>query len=91
MRKHLTIIFLILTCLFVNAQEKDLLKYVNTLVGTESSYELSYGNTYPATALPYGMHTWSPANRKKMATAGSINTRHIVFGGSSRHINVVPG
>ncbi|MBX3435785.1 MAG: hypothetical protein KF847_20905, partial [Pirellulales bacterium] len=33
---------------------------VNTLQGTNSQFELSRGNTYPATALPWGMHTWTP-------------------------------
>lgn len=34
--------------------------YVNTLVGTQSKYELSTGNTYPATAMPWGMNFWTP-------------------------------
>lgn len=34
--------------------------YVNTLVGTLSKHELSTGNTYPATALPWGMNFWTP-------------------------------
>lgn len=34
--------------------------YVSTLVGTASSYELSAGNTYPATAMPWGMNGWTP-------------------------------
>ena len=29
---------------------------VNPLMGTDSSYELSYGNTYPAVAVPFGMN-----------------------------------
>lgn len=28
--------------------------YVNPLMGTQSSFELSTGNTYPAIALPWG-------------------------------------
>lgn len=42
------------------AQEKDLVEYVNTLQGTNSKHELTRGNTYPTTALPFGMHTWTP-------------------------------
>jgi len=42
------------------AQEKDLVQYVNTLQGTNSKHELTRGNTYPTTALPFGMHTWTP-------------------------------
>lgn len=34
--------------------------YVRTLVGTESTYELSAGNTYPAVAMPWGMNFWTP-------------------------------
>ncbi|MGM9765419.1 MAG: GH92 family glycosyl hydrolase [Candidatus Cryptobacteroides sp.] len=34
--------------------------YVSTLVGTESTYELSAGNTYPAVAMPWGMNFWTP-------------------------------
>lgn len=34
--------------------------YVNPLVGTQSKYELSTGNTYPAIAMPWGMNFWTP-------------------------------
>ena len=34
--------------------------YVNTLTGTQSKFELSTGNTYPATAMPWGMNFWTP-------------------------------
>jgi predicted alpha-1,2-mannosidase len=44
----------------VLAQGPDLVKYVNTLQGTNSSFELTRGNTYPTTALPFGMNTWTP-------------------------------
>ena len=33
---------------------------VNPLIGTDSRYELSNGNTYPAIALPWGNHAWTP-------------------------------
>lgn len=46
------------------AAQKDLVKYVNTLQGTNSTYELSWGNTYPTTAVPYPMHAWSPQTGK---------------------------
>ena len=39
---------------------KNPVDYVSTLVGTQSKYELSTGNTYPATALPWGMNFWTP-------------------------------
>lgn len=34
--------------------------YVNPLMGTDSKYTLSNGNTYPAIATPWGMNFWTP-------------------------------
>lgn len=33
---------------------------VNPLMGTDSSFEFSQGNTYPAVAVPWGMNFWTP-------------------------------
>ncbi len=38
----------------------DLSDYVNPLMGTDSKYSLSNGNTYPAIATPWGMNFWTP-------------------------------
>ena len=38
--------------------------YVNPLTGTDSSFELSNGNTYPAIAMPWGMNFWTPQTGK---------------------------
>jgi len=46
--------------LALKAQTKELTQYVNPLVGTDSDYPLSNGNTYPAIATPWGMNFWSP-------------------------------
>jgi predicted alpha-1,2-mannosidase len=51
-------------CMRLSAQEADLVKYVNTLQGTNSSWDLSAGNTYPTTGLPFGMHFWSAQTGK---------------------------
>lgn len=63
MRKHiykiLTLAYLLCSTI-ANAQEKDLVSYVNPLIGTQSSFEFSAGNTYPATAMPWGMNFWTP-------------------------------
>ena len=40
--------------------QKDYVDYVNPLMGTMSSHDLSTGNTYPAIALPWGMNIWTP-------------------------------
>lgn len=62
MRRHaggiLLILLLIAPCCQVQAQ--DLTRYVNTLQGTNSKREFSHGNTYPTTALPWGMNFWTP-------------------------------
>ncbi|HEY9184439.1 MAG TPA: GH92 family glycosyl hydrolase, partial [Salegentibacter sp.] len=44
------------------AQESEIsyVDYVNTLMGTDSTFDLSNGNTYPAIALPWGMNFWTP-------------------------------
>lgn len=41
-----------------------LVDLANPLMGTDSSYELSYGNTYPAVAVPWGMNFWTPVTGK---------------------------
>jgi len=38
--------------------------HVNILMGTQSEFSLSNGNTYPAVALPWGMNFWTPQTRK---------------------------
>ena len=51
-------------CLTLWVQAKDYVGYVSPLVGTQSSFELSTGNTYPATARPWGMNFWTPQTGK---------------------------
>jgi predicted alpha-1,2-mannosidase len=43
--------------------DKDPADLVNPLMGTDSEYKLSGGNTYPAIALPWGMNFWTPQTR----------------------------
>lgn len=37
---------------------------VNPLMGTDSNYEVSNGNVYPAIARPWGMKFWMPRTGK---------------------------
>lgn len=37
---------------------------VNPLMGSDSDFSLSNGNTYPAIALPWGMNFWTPMTSK---------------------------
>lgn len=63
MKKTLLIAFSFcaLTC---SAQKASYADYVNPLMGSLSSFELSTGNTYPATAMPWGMNFWTPQTGK---------------------------
>ena len=42
----------------------DLADLANPLMGTQSTYEMSTGNTYPAVARPWGMNFWTPQTGK---------------------------
>ncbi|MBL4663724.1 MAG: GH92 family glycosyl hydrolase, partial [Flavobacteriaceae bacterium] len=46
------------------SQEIALVDYVNPLMGTDSKYSLSNGNTYPAIATPWAMNFWTPMTSK---------------------------
>ena len=55
---------LLASCVFAGAPMcPDATNYVDfalPIVGTDSAFELSNGNLYPAISLPWGAHTWSP-------------------------------
>jgi len=62
---HITIIFAsIILSSCAQASETSPVDYVSTLVGTQSNYLLSTGNTYPAVAMPWGAHFWTPQTGK---------------------------
>jgi len=61
----LVICILIISISSIQAQKLQPVDYVSTLVGTDSEYILSNGNTYPAIALPWGMNFWTPVTGKK--------------------------
>ncbi|HEX5668408.1 MAG TPA: GH92 family glycosyl hydrolase [Chitinophagaceae bacterium] len=62
-RNHLAILFCCMS-FFQASFAQDLADYVNPLMGTESSYSMSNGNTYPAIGRPWGMNFWSPQTGK---------------------------
>ena len=62
MKKYLLLVCA-LSCI-VFAKAKDWTQYVNPLMGSQSSFELSTGNTYPAIARPWGMNFWTPQTGK---------------------------
>ena len=59
----LTVLVILFFNFFAFSQD-DFTQYVNPLIGSDSSHELSNGNTYPAIALPWGMNFWTPQTGK---------------------------
>jgi predicted alpha-1,2-mannosidase len=60
----LTQVFFSSSCKRESAEpEFDPVELVNPLMGTDSEFRLSTGNTYPAIALPWGMNFWTPQTR----------------------------
>jgi predicted alpha-1,2-mannosidase len=57
-------IFLLSISQLIAQKSDDLTKWVNPLIGTDSEFALSNGNTYPAIALPWGMNFWTPYTGK---------------------------
>jgi predicted alpha-1,2-mannosidase len=50
-------------CQFID-KVSDPVDYVNPLMGSQSTADLSSGNTYPSIALPWGMNFWTPQTGK---------------------------
>src|SRR5580698_2703255 len=50
-------------CQFID-KVSDPVDYVNPLMGSQSTVDLSSGNTYPSIALPWGMNFWTPQTGK---------------------------
>ena len=74
MRKLILLFFFVSSALWLHA--KDFTRYVSPLVGTQSTFELSTGNTYPAIARPWGMNFWTPQRlRAVLHYAGGWQTR----------------
>lgn len=61
--KKLVLLIMIL-CFAFNGNATNYADYVNPLIGTQSTYEFSSGNTYPAIARPWGMNFWTPQTGK---------------------------
>jgi len=62
--KKLTILALALMATSADMAQSQPVDYVSTLVGTQSTFQLSTGNTYPTTAMPWGMNFWTPQTGK---------------------------
>ena len=76
-------VFALCGCLSLQAQ--DYTQYVNPLMGTQSSFELSTGNTYPAIAMPWGMNFWTPRTNKIGDGWQYTYTAHKIYGFEQTH------
>ena len=63
MKRCLVILILVASC--AKPAQEHLSDYVSTLVGTQSDWTFSTGNTYPAIALPWGMNFWTPVTAER--------------------------
>ncbi|RIA09302.1 putative alpha-1,2-mannosidase [Flavobacteriaceae bacterium MAR_2010_72] len=86
------IFFLLLALCTLNAQgqykENTAVSYanlVNPLVGSDSSFELSNGNTYPAIATPWGMNFWTPQTGEMGNGWGYTYDAHKIRGFKQTH------
>ena len=66
-------------------QARDWVQYVNPLMGTLSSFELSAGNTYPAMARPWGMNFWTPQTGRMGDGWQYVYTAHKIRGFKQTH------
>jgi len=87
--------FFALVCMLICAgcavnQQPSLVQYANPLVGTDSEFKFSNGNTYPAIALPFGMTTWTPATSKP-GDGWIYQYQKDKIVGFRQHTNPVPG
>ena len=64
-KKHLfSMLIALALCVTALGRHYEPVDYVSTLVGTQSSYAISTGNTYPAVCMPWGMNFWTPQTGK---------------------------
>lgn len=61
-----TVLALVCSCAKSSSESHDFVSYVNPLYGTLSNSSFSTGNTYPATARPWGMHFWTPQTTQSL-------------------------
>lgn len=67
------------------ATANDWTQYVDPLIGTQSSFDLSAGNTYPAIARPWGMNFWTPQTGKMGDGWQYVYTAHKIRGLKQTH------
>ncbi|MDO4789923.1 MAG: GH92 family glycosyl hydrolase [Porphyromonas sp.] len=88
--KHSKAFFATLALLLFHIAGYDLsaqspVDYVSPLIGTQSSFELSSGNTYPVIGRPWGMNSWTPMTGKPGDGWQYTYTAHKIRGFKQTH------
>lgn len=77
--KKIAISLLALCALPAAGRSAGVVDYVSPLVGTESKYTLSTGNTYPVIAMPWGMNFWTSENQYNGFTTSTLMPRALII------------
>jgi len=89
--KLLTVVFIASALSFAGCSKKtrhadpDFADLVNPLMGTNSEYSLSNGNTYPAIALPWALNFWTPQTRPMGNGWGYVYNDYKILGIKQTH------
>ena len=78
-------VLVITSCKSSPEEKNEPADLVNPLMGTDSEYLLSHGNTYPAVALPFGMNFWTPQTRRNGDGWGYTYDDHKIVGIKQTH------
>ena len=78
MKRKIGIAGLLILLTTVSLQAREFVDYVNPLMGTESTFEFSHGNTYPAVAVPWGVNFWTPQTGENRSEIGRASCRERV-------------
>ena len=84
-RLVLSVILMCTAQMLSAVEENDYASFVNPLVGSQSSFQLSAGNTYPAIAMPWGMNFWTPQTGKNGDGWQYVYTSHKIRGLKQTH------
>lgn len=80
-----TVVFAAGPAMAIGEEGFDPVEYVNPLMGTQSTFEFSTGNTYPAIAMPWGMNFWTPQTGKMGDGWAYIYTANKIRGFKQTH------
>ena len=84
-RLVLSVILMCTAQILSAVEDNDYASFVNPLVGSQSSFQLSAGNTYPAIAMPWGMNFWTPQTGKNGDGWQYVYTSHKIRGLKQTH------